>query len=119
MKCFFLKCNKVFNEQKMLVIEVDPRIVDAFGTTDSFGDETGTPQFYTVRDVLKKYLGQDIYVSWNYGVFTFNIESDDTDEAYDASVDFIEVIKSIREPFPEGGFYNGYQLQFNIVRVVE
>lgn len=106
----------------MLVIEVEPRIVNALGTTDSFGDETGTPQFYTVQHVLKKYLGQDIYVSWNYGVFTFNIESDDTDEAYDASVDFIEVIKSIREPFPDtnyGSLYKGYQLQFNIVRVVE
>ncbi len=101
----------------MLIIEVEPRIVDALGTTDSFGDETGTPQFYTVQDVLKKYMGQDIYVRWNYGVFTFNIESDDTDEAYDASVDFIEVIKSIREPFPEGGYYNGNKLYFNILNV--
>ena len=106
----------------MLIIEVEPRIVDALGTTDSFGDETGTPQFYTVQHVLKKYLGQDIYVSWNYGVFTFNIESDDTDEAYDASVDFIEVIKSIREPFPDtnyGSLYKGYQLQFNILNVTD
>ena len=103
----------------MLVIEVEPRIVNALGTTDSFGDETGTPQFYTVQHVLKKYLGQDIYVSWNYGVFTFDIESDDTDEGYDASVDFIEVIKSIREPFPEGSYYDSNKLYFNIVNVTD
>lgn len=107
----------------MVVIEVEPRIVnDNTGTADIFGDETGTPQFYIIRDILQEYLGKDIYVSWNYDVFTFNIESYDTDEGCDTSGDFVEVIETICELFPEtydDGRYKGYQLQFEIISVVE
>ena len=109
----------------MVIIEVEPRIVNAAGIIDSFGDETGTPQFYTIRDILMEHLGKNIYVSWNYGVFTFNIESDELDEGCDTSADsadFVKVIESICDFIPDdhyGGIYKGYQLQFEIVSVVE
>ena len=109
-------------QSKMVLIEVEPIIINALGIIDSFGDETGTPEFYTVKHVLEKYLGKDIYVSWNYEVFTFEVQSyeeEEMDEGYDASEDFIEVIESIHESFFDTHYYNGHQLQFKIVRVVE
>ena len=106
----------------MVFIKVDASIVNADGITHEFGDETGTPQFYTVRDVLKKHLGKDVYVYYNYDDFTFEIvyDEDATDQGCDISYDFVEGIESIYESFPEthyGGRYNGYKLQFEIVHI--
>uniref|UniRef100_A0A6C0HH10 Uncharacterized protein n=1 Tax=viral metagenome TaxID=1070528 RepID=A0A6C0HH10_9ZZZZ len=106
----------------MVFIKVYPSIVNAAGLEYPFGDETGTPQFYTVRDVLKKHLGKDIYVYYNYDDFTFEIvyDEDATDQGCDISYDFVEGIESICELFPNthyGGRYNGFKLQFKIVHI--
>ena len=104
----------------MVFIKVDASIVNAAGLEYPFGDETGTPQFYTVRDVLQKHLGKDIYVYYNYDDFTFEIvyDEDEMDDGVDISADFVEGIESIHELFPDthyGGRYSGYKLQFKIV----
>ena len=108
----------------MVFIKVDASIVNAAGIMHEFADETGTPKFYTVRDVLEKYLGKDIFVYYNYNDFTFEIvyDEDATDEGCDIAYDFVEIIESIYESFPEthyGGRYKGYKLQFEIIQVVE
>ena len=107
----------------MVFIEVVASIVNANGITREFGDETGTPQFYTVKRVLEKYLGKDIFVSYNnYNDFTFEIvyDEDVTDQGCDISYDFVEIIESIQWPFPDdhyGGRYKGYKLQFEIIYI--
>jgi len=104
----------------MVFIEVDASIVNADGLEYPFGDEPGTPQFYTVRDVLEKHLGKDIFVNYNYNDFTFEIvyDEDATDQGCDISYDFVEGIESIYESFPEthyGGRYSEYKLVFKII----
>ena len=104
----------------MVFIKVNPNIVNADGLEHPFGDETGTPEFYTVARVLKKHLGTDIYVYYNYNDFSFEIvyDEDETDQGCDISYDFVEVIKFIHESFPAthyAGRYNGWKLQFEIV----
>ena len=58
-----------------------------------FGDETGTPGFYIVKDTLCKYLGEEnIWVSWDYNDFLFVIEDKFDDESYDNSYDYRKII---------------------------
>ena len=107
----------------MVFIEVDASIVNAAGITHEFGDEPGTPQFYTVKRVLGEYLGKDIYIYYNYDGFTFEIvyDEDATDEGCSIAYDFEEIVKSVQWPFPDGSYggrYNGYKLQFEIIRFV-
>jgi hypothetical protein len=58
-----------------------------------WGGETGTPEFYTVKDTLQAYLGKDVFIDYDDVNDTFVIE--DTDEGYDNSNDYIEIIESI------------------------
>jgi hypothetical protein len=102
-------------------IKVNAFHVKPNGTSNYFGDETGTPEFYHVDDILKKYLGEDnIWVSWDYNNWNFIIEQRGLpDEACDNTYDYIKIIESIWEPFlhPPGIFedYKKDHLAFQIV----
>lgn len=98
-----------------------------------FGEETGTPEFYHIVDVLKKYLGENIFVSWDYNDFFFiieNIEIDfftmeniERDEGYDETYDYITIIESIYEPFEyDPGIFIQYKndhIVFDIIDVID
>ena len=80
---------------KMISIKVNPFLVSASGNYDHFGEETGTPEFYMVSDILNKHLGEEnISVSWDYAEFFYKIEVMD-----DKGIDYIKIIESINEPF--------------------
>jgi hypothetical protein len=102
-------------------IKVNAFNVKPNGTFKHFGDETGTTQFYVVSDTLKKYLGEDnIWVSWDYNNWYFIInQSGQPDEGCDNTYDYIQIIKSIWEPFvyPPGIFedYKNDHLAFEII----
>ncbi len=56
-------------------IKVNPKLVNPKGDLDYFGEETGTPEFYIVSDILYKHLGKEnISVSWDYNDFTYKIK---------------------------------------------
>lgn len=88
-----------------------------------FGEETGTPEFYHIVDVLKKYLGENIYVSWDYNDFYFIIENIERDEGYDETYDYITIIESIYEPFEyDSGIFIQYKndhIVFDIIDVID
>jgi len=42
-------------------IKVNPKLVNPKGDLDSFGEETGTPEFYIVTDILYKHWVRKIY----------------------------------------------------------
>jgi len=102
-------------------IKVNAFNVKPNGTSNYFGDETGTPEFYHVDDILKKYLGEhNILVSWDYNNWNFIIEQRGLpDEDCDNTYDYIKIIDSIWEPFlyPPGIFedYKNDHLAFEIV----
>ena len=53
-------------------IKVNAFHVKPNGTFNYFGDETGTPEFYVVKDTLEKHLEEDnIWVSWDYNNWYF------------------------------------------------
>ena len=83
------------------IIKLNSFTVKPNGNVDLFDDETGTPDFYTVADTLKKYLGKNnIYVSWDYQELCFVIsDSGERDEGCDNIYDYIQIIESIYEPF--------------------
>ena len=75
-------------------IKVNPKLVNPKGDLDSFGEETGTPEFYIVTDILYKHLGQEnISVSWDYTEFIYKIKVEKN-----KNIDYIKIIKSINEP---------------------
>lgn len=75
-------------------IKVNPKLVDPNGNVDYFGEETGTPEFYIVLDILNKYLGKEnILVSWDYTMWFYKIQVEE--EKY---IDYIQIIESINEP---------------------
>ena len=79
----------------MISIKVNPFLVSASGNYDHFGEETGTPEFYMVLDILNKHLGEgNISVSWDYAEFFYKIEAIE-----DKEIDYIKIIESINEPF--------------------
>lgn len=89
----------------MTSIKLNSYTMDPNGDTQYFGDETGTPEFYVVSDVLKKYLGENnINISWDYNQFFFIITN--FDEGIDNTYDYIQIIESIYESFifPPGIF---------------
>jgi len=83
----------------MTIIKVFPMLINRDDDEEEnyFGDETGTPRFYTVKRILQKYLGENMDVSWNYDDFTFEIEDLNEDEGCDNLDDKIEIIQSINE----------------------
>ena len=83
------------------IIKLNSFTVKPNGNVDLFDDETGTPDFYTVEDILKKYLGENnIWVSWDYQELCFVIsDSEERDEGCDNIYDYIQIIESIYEPF--------------------
>lgn len=91
------------------------------GRCEYFGDETGTPHFYHVADILKKYLGEEnIWVSWDYDNWNFIIQQSGLpDEGCDNTYDYMQIIESIWEPFDYGpGIFGNYEndhLAFEIV----
>ena len=66
-----------------------------------WGGETGTPEFYTVKDTLQAHLGKNVLLYNHNDNDTFVIE--DYDEGCDNSYDYIEIIESIYE--------NGYSYE--------
>ena len=83
-----------------------------------FGDETGTPRFYIVKDTLCKYLGEEnIWVSWDYNDFLFVIEDKFEYESYDNSYDYRKIIETICEPFAPFNFVylKEHYLKFHII----
>jgi len=102
-------------------IKVYAFCVTPSGTCKNFGDETGTPEFYHVDDILKKYLGEEnIWVSWDYNNWNFIIEQFGLpDEGCDNTYDYMQIIESIWEPFDYGpGIFENYKndhLAFEIV----
>ena len=78
----------------MTTIEVMAIRTEADGRERTYwGGETGTPEFYTVKDTLQAYLGENVFIGYDEVNDTFIIE--DTDEGYDNSDDYIEIIESI------------------------
>ena len=74
-------------------IKVNPKLVNPKGDLDYFGEETGTPEFYIVLDILYKHLGKEnISVSWDYNDFTYEIKVEK-----DKNIDYIKIIESIDE----------------------
>jgi len=103
----------------MTIIKVFPMLIDRVDDEDSeyFGDETGTPKFYTVKNILQKHLGENMNVSFNYDDFTFEITDLVEDEGYDNIDDYIEIIKDIDEslkPYNLSNQLNKYYLTFII-----
>ena len=84
----------------MTIIKITPIAINPYDAEaeNYFGDETGTPEFYTVKHILQKYLGENINVSWNYDDFTYEIEDLNEDEGYDNLQNYIDNIKNIYEP---------------------
>jgi hypothetical protein len=79
---------------KMMVIEVMVIMTDADGKEHTYwGGETGTPEFYTVTDTLKAYLGKNVWIYHHPTNDTFIIENND--DGCDNSDDYIEIIESI------------------------
>jgi len=76
------------------VINVKPLLVNDKGYNEYFGDETGTPEFYMVLDILYKHLGKEnILVSWDYKEFFYKIEV--IENKYSG---YIKILESIKEP---------------------
>jgi hypothetical protein len=111
---------KVSNN-KMTRIEVMAIIVDADGNDeDIFGGETGSPEFYMVKDTLQQHLGE------NNQLLFYNHESKDTfiietkeGENKNRINQYIDTIKNIYKPFAPGfiDYYKDRRLRFNIIRV--
>jgi len=88
----------------MSYIKVIPIAVNADGTKDYFGDETGTPQYYMVLHTLQKHLGE-VYVTWDYTEYCcFKIEM--KDQSCDNIYEYIPIIETIYEPFAPFNFVN-------------
>jgi hypothetical protein len=87
----------------MTIIKVTPTAINPYDeeAENYFGDETGTPEFYIVKDILQKYLGENINVRWNYDDFTYEIEDLNEDEGYDNLQNYIDNIKNIYEPMEQ------------------
>jgi hypothetical protein len=80
----------------MTVIEVMVIMTDANGNEHTYwGNEPGTPEFYTIRDTLEAYLGDNILIYNHPTNDTFIIEN--TDEGCDNSYDYLEILDSIYE----------------------
>jgi hypothetical protein len=80
----------------MTIIEIMVIMIDADGKEHTYwGGETGTPEFYTVKDTLKAYLGDSIWIDHHLINDTFVIENND--EGCDNTYDYIEIIESIYE----------------------
>lgn len=100
------------------MIRLNPFIVDANGHEEIFGDETGTTEFYMVKQTLTKYLGKHVYISWNYDNFMFEIENDD--ESCDNTDDYIDIIETINESlshFNTTEYLQKCHLSFEIISV--
>jgi hypothetical protein len=83
----------------MTIIKITPIAINPYNDEEEnyFGDETGTPIFYTMKHILQKYLGENINVSWNYDDFTYEIEDLNEDEGYDNLQNYIDNIQNIYE----------------------
>ena len=80
----------------MTIIEVMVIMYDINGKEHTYwGGETGTPEFYTVRDTLQAYLGEQVWLYHHPNNDTFVIKDDD--EGCDNSYDYIEIIETIYE----------------------
>jgi hypothetical protein len=90
----------------MNIIKVNPFSVNTRGEYDYFGDETGTPEYYMVLHTLEKHLGKEnILVGWDYTEFFFEIEIIEDEGCYcDNTIDYIQCIESIFEPFEPYNF---------------
>ena len=93
-------------------IKIHPLTVTPSGDYAHFGDETGTPEFYVVKETLQKFLGDHILVSWDYNEFFFILT--DLDEGCDNTNDYIQIIKAIHEP----GIYNGHRNNHLVFRII-
>jgi len=95
------------------IIKVNPTLVNANGNIDYFGEETGTPEFYIVSDILNKHLGKEnISVSWDYTEFLYKIKV-----LQDKRIDYIQIIESINEPMSPFNivYHENDHLNFKIV----
>ena len=83
----------------MTIIKVFPMLINPADdeAENYFGDDTGTPRYYTVISILQKYLGEHMTVSLNDDDLTFEIEDLKEDEGCDNLDDYIEIIENIRE----------------------
>lgn len=80
----------------MTIIEVMVIMIDDNGKEHTYyGDEVGTPDFYTVWYTLRAYLSTDIEITNHPVNDTFIIENND--EGCDNSYDYIKIIESIYE----------------------
>ena len=80
----------------MTVLEVMVIMTDADGNEHTYwGDETGTPKFYIIKDTLEAYLGDTVWIYNHPTNDTFIIENND--EGCDNSYDYIEIIETIYE----------------------
>ncbi len=102
------------------MIKVMPMVILDNDSEEFYGDETGTPDFYKVWTTLHKYLGENIWVSWNYDDFTFEITDDD--EGCDSVYDYIKLLQKICEPFEEDSYdyaeKNYRWLRFDIIQAI-
>jgi len=100
----------------MTLITVIALAVNMNSDEEYFGDETGTPEYYMVKDTLHKYLGEDnVYIGWDYDNFIYTIEN--IDEGCDNTCDYTEIINNIYEPFAPFNFksYKKHHLAFQIL----
>lgn len=89
--------------ETMLSIKVNPFLVYKNGKREHYGEETGTPEFYIVSDILYKHLGEDnILIFWDYTEFFYKIQV-----TGDKNIDYIKIIESINEPYSQ--FNDEYQ----------
>ena len=100
----------------MTIITIMPIVINNDGKEYYYGDETGSIQYYVVKDILHEYLGEKIYVSWNYNDFTFEIRGhddfDNEDEGFDIIDDYVRIIDTIYEQI-----FDKRHLRFEIYNV--
>lgn len=98
----------------MTIIEVMAIMRQANGNEDTFGGETGTPEFYMVKHTLAQYLGEE-----EESLLYYNHESNDTfiidfgkGENKNRINQYIDIIKNIYEAFDRSRY-----LRFEIINV--
>jgi hypothetical protein len=106
----------------MTLIEVVAIMVDADGNDeDTFGGETGTPQYYQVKYTLQEHLGENNELLFYNNDLrdTFIIETKEGENKNRIN-QYIDIIQNIYQAFANGfnqDIYQDRHLRFEIINV--